>query len=120
MLYDGAIRFLERAQGFSKDDPAEFVRLINNNLLRAQDIIHELSHSLDLRQGGAIAENLRRLYDYLDHRLMESNLRKEPDGIHDVIKRVTILRDAWAAMLAGQTTEIGALAASSTIGFAIA
>ena len=39
MLYDGAIRFLERANvGFQHDDPLEFNATINNNVLRAQEI----------------------------------------------------------------------------------
>src|SRR5215468_7180075 len=42
MLFDGALRFLDRAlMGFSKDDPAEFNQTISNNIIRAQDIIGE-------------------------------------------------------------------------------
>ena len=103
MLYEGAIRFLERAlQGFGKDDPADCNQTINNNILRAQEIIRELDLSLNTREGGEIAANLRRLYEYFDQRLLESNLRKEPDGIRDVSGRLTVLRDAWATMLGRQ------------------
>lgn len=100
MLYDGAIRFLERALlGFGKEDPAEFVQTISNNVLRAQDIIQELNYSLDLERGGAFAANLRDLYFYMDRRLMQSNLDKTPEGIRDVVSRLSILRQAWADML---------------------
>ncbi len=103
MLYDGAIRFLERSLGgFVKEDPAEFNQTIGNNILRAQDIINELNTSLNLELGGEVASNLRRLYNYLDRRLMESNLKKEPEGIKEVISRLTVLRDAWATMLSQQ------------------
>jgi flagellar secretion chaperone FliS len=103
MLYDGAIRFLELARkGFEEEDPARFAETISNNVLRAQDIIRELDASLDLRQGGEFAANMRRLYDYVDRRLHESNLAKQPDGIQDAIRRLTILRDAWEAMLRNQ------------------
>lgn len=103
MLYEGAIRFLERALGgFEHDDPAEFNVTINNNVLRAQEIIRELNVSLNMEGGGPFADNLRRLYDYLDRRLMESNLKKEDGGIREVIERLAVLRDAWAAMLQGQ------------------
>jgi len=106
MLYDGAIRFLERSlSGFTMDDPIEFNQTINNNLLRAQDIISELSSTLDMTQGGELALTLRRLYDYMDDRLMESNLRKTPEGIDDTLRRLTILRDAWQEMLQRRTTE---------------
>jgi len=100
MLFDGAIRFLERARlGFAADDPLEFNQTIHNNVVRAQEIIAELNFSLNLEQGGELAATLRRLYDYMDGRLHESNQYKKEDGILDVIGRLTTLRDAWAEML---------------------
>ena len=40
MLFEGAIRFLDRALiGFTKEDPAEFHQTINNNIIRAQEIV---------------------------------------------------------------------------------
>jgi flagellar secretion chaperone FliS len=103
MLYEGAIRFLECAQtGFTLDDPGEFNTTVNNNILRAQEIIRELDLSLNVTEGGELAMQLRRLYDYFDRRLQESNLKKEPTGICEVIKRLSVLRDAWAAMLQQQ------------------
>jgi flagellar secretion chaperone FliS len=103
MLYDGAIRFLEHAlTGFSHTDPLEFNLTINNNILRAQDIIYELNYSLDLDRGGELAATLRRLYDYMDRQLMQSNIHKTPGGIHDTIRRLTTLRDAWSEMLRRQ------------------
>jgi len=102
MLYEGAIRFLERAlSGFAHDDPAEFNVTINNNVQRAQDIIRELDASLNMAVGGPFAENMRRLYDYLDRRLMESNLKKQDGGIREVIKHLAVLRDAWSGLLQG-------------------
>jgi flagellar protein FliS len=104
MLYDGAIRFLERALiGFTKDDPAEFNETINNNIIRAQDIVNELNNSLNVQAGGELAMHLRRIYQYVDHHLTQSNLRKEEKGIQDSLRRLTILREAWAEMLGGQT-----------------
>jgi flagellar protein FliS len=100
MLFEGAIRFLERArQGFADDDPLEFNQTINNNVLRAQDIVNELNLSLDMNQGGEFAATLRRLYNYMDRRLQEANQFKQEDGIMDVIRRLTILRNAWSEML---------------------
>jgi flagellar protein FliS len=114
MLYEGAIRFLERAQaGYHLEDPVEYHTTINNNIQRAQDIIRELDFSLNVDLGGELAQELHRLYDYFDRVLFEANLRKDPQGITEVIARVTVLRDAWAAMLAkqGDPTGIPALTA---------
>lgn len=112
MLYEGAIRFLEQAQaGFKLDDPVEFNTTINNNILRAQDIIRELDFSLNVELGGELAIQLRRLYDYFDRVLLEANLRKDSDGINEVIVRLSELREAWATMLRqqGQATDTATL-----------
>src|SRR5438105_7356831 len=106
MLYEGAIRFLERAQsGFCREDPAEVNATISNNIIRAQQIIQELDLCLNMKEGGALAAELRRLYDYFDRRLQESNVKKDSRGITEVISRLSTLRDAWAAMLENQTGQ---------------
>jgi flagellar protein FliS len=102
MLYDGAIRYLEGAlRGFALDDPADCNSTINDNIQRAQAILDELSAALNMGAGGEFAEKLRGLYNYMDRRLFESNLRKESEGIEDVIGRLSTLRDAWRDMLCG-------------------
>lgn len=120
MLYEGAIRFLEQAlAGFQHHDPLEFNLTINNNVIRAQQILAELNNSLDLHQGGDLAMTLRRLYDYMNRQLTLSNNQKSPEGIHDTIGRLSVLRDAWSEMLRRQTgapslpETPGALVASS-------
>ena len=116
MLYDGAIRFLERARlGFLEEDPLEYNRTVNNNVLRAQDIINELNRSLDMSKGGEFSANMRRLYTYLDRRLQESNERKDEEAIKEVINRVTVLRDAWAQMLESQKAVRTPVAASDSL-----
>lgn len=108
MLYEGAIRFLERAKtGFELDDPVESNTTVSNNILRAQEIIRELDFSLNLSAGGELALKLRGLYDYFDRRLQESNLRKETPGLDEVIQRLSVLRDAWAEMLQNQGGPVG-------------
>jgi len=100
MLFDGALRSLERALvGFSYSDPRDANMTIHNNLSRAQQIIRELNHALNMEQGGEFASTLRRLYDYFDRRIAESNFQKRREGIDEVIRHMTELRDAWAAML---------------------
>ncbi len=103
MLFDGALRFLEQAKlGFNESDPAIMNEAIHNNIQRAQAIINELNCSLNLQDGGELAQTLRRLYEYFDHRLFEANLHKEQTGINEVITRISTLRDAWAQMLLHQ------------------
>jgi len=100
MLFDGAIRSLERSlPGFTTSDPAESNMIIHNNLQRAQEIIRELNIALNMEQGGEFAANMRRLYNYLERRIWESNLKKNSTGVGEAIRHLTILRDAWATML---------------------
>ena len=118
MLYDGTIRFLEQARvGFTKDDPKEFNETINNSIQRAQAIINEMDQAVDREKGGEFAASMRRLYGYMDVRLQESNIRKSEEGVLDVIRRVTILREAWAEMMqtAGAATRESSAAAQTTL-----
>ena len=104
MLFEGAIRSLERAEmGFGLEDPAESNETIHNNIHRTQEILHELNMALDVTNGGKLAETLRGLYEYLDRRLVESNLRKSSEGVVEARRHLGVLREAWAQMLQGQT-----------------
>jgi len=119
MLYDGAIRFLEKSlAGFQHDDPLEFGTAVNNNLQRAQAIISEMNHSLNMEEGGEVSANFRRLYHYMETRLQEANIRKDKGPIEEILSRLVVLRDSWAEMLkqkngqenAGATLSLSAAA----------
>jgi len=100
MLFEGAIRFLDRAEtGFGIDDPAEANQTIHNNIHRAQEILHELNMALDIQSGGQLAQTLRGLYEYMDRRLLESNLKKKPEGLSETRRHLSKLSEAWAEML---------------------
>jgi len=104
MLFDGAIRCLERSlPGFTNTDPGEANTIVHNNLQRAQEIIRELNCALNMELGGEFSANMRRLYDYLERRIWESNLKKDSTGVGEAIRHLTILRDAWATMLTNQS-----------------
>jgi flagellar protein FliS len=104
MLFEGAIRSLERAEvGFEIGDPAEANQTIHNNIHRTQEILHELNMALDTTNGGKLAETLRALYEYIDRRLMESNVQKTAAGVIEARRHLGVLREAWAQMLQGRT-----------------
>ncbi len=109
MMYEGALKFLERARcGFDFDDPLESNLAIHNNIGRARAILHELDAALDVNGGGELAVTLRRLYEYFDWRLDESLRHKRIEGLDEVMRRLNTLRDAWEQML--QRNEDGAVA----------
>jgi flagellar protein FliS len=106
MLFDGALRFLDRALiGFDLDDPLESNLAINNNILKAQDIIRELNASLNMELGGEFSATMRRLYNYYDSQLSKSNLQKDPTGVQLVIRLLTEIRNAWSEMLSGRSSS---------------
>jgi flagellar protein FliS len=103
MLFDGALRSLDRALlGFNCAEVGERNAAIHNNLQRAIDIIRELNGSLDLEAGGQLADTLRNLYAFFERRLLESNLKKSRKGIDEVVPMLKQLRDAWFNMLNGE------------------
>jgi len=103
MLFDGALRSLDRALlGFNCTEIGERNATIHNNLQRAVDIIRELNSSLDVEAGGPLADTLRNLYGFFERRLLESNLKKSRAGIDEVIPMLKQLRDAWFKMLNGE------------------
>jgi flagellar protein FliS len=107
MLFDGALNSMERALGgFEQTEPGPRNQTIHNNLRRAVDIIRQLNSSLNLEAGGELAQTLRRLYQYFDSRLTESNLKKQREGIDEVIGHLTGIRNSWATMLERQGQEL--------------
>ncbi|MNO78365.1 Flagellar protein FliS [compost metagenome] len=102
MLYQGAIQFATKAQGAIRDhDIAETNRYVQ----KTQDIVYELMSSLDMKQGGEIARNLRNLYMYMVNRLIEGNIRKSEESIVEVIQMLEELKSAWEEIGKGGTLE---------------
>src|SRR5580658_1193583 len=106
MLYDGTLKFLDKAMtGFDHKDPLLFNQTINNNIVRAQAIIHEMNASLNMKAGGEVASNFRRLYNYFYRRLTEANRTKQKAPIEEIITLLRQMRDSWAEMLRRGTDD---------------
>jgi flagellar protein FliS len=100
MLFDGAVQRAEKARralenGTAKDAHAP--------LIRAQEIIAELRSSLNM-DVGEIAANLDRIYEYIQHLLVQANVRKDPAPLAEAIEHMQSMRDTWeqAFALAGE------------------
>ncbi len=96
MLFDGAIRYLNTSKDkASRSLFKEAFRYKAN----AQDVIYELSASLNMEQG-SLAQNLYRLYDYMMDKLIGVDMNnKYLAEIDEVINMLTDLRVAWKEML---------------------
>lgn len=92
MLYEGAIRFLRIAL---ENMSHRTFDVVNTNVIKAQEIITELMLSLNMDQGGEIAQNLLNLYAYMKKRLLEGNISKDPAVLEEVIGLLNQLKGAW-------------------------
>jgi flagellar protein FliS len=92
MLYDRLVKDLYAAHAAigAADIPAA-----HNALLHAQEIVAELTGSLDVERWEE-ARSLASLYEYLSHTLVRANLAKSRSYVTDCLEVVEPLRDAFA------------------------
>ena len=104
MLYDGALQATAAAADAltRKDIPARRAALS-----KALAIVGELQNTLDLKQGGAVAQELDRLYDWMTTELVQAAVRQDPAPIDAVRRVLGTLRDGWQ-QIAGKAPESAA------------
>ncbi len=97
MLFDGALRFVRQAgEALDRRDYCA----ANNYLGRAQQILAELMGALDFKQG-KLPENLFKIYEYMQHRLVEANIQKDREPLEEVKEMLVELRESWARAARG-------------------
>jgi flagellar secretion chaperone FliS len=95
MLMDGALERLAGARGcLERGDIPQKAQLIH----RTVGIIAELRASLDLQQGGALANNLDDLYDYMERQLVRANIENKSSYLDEVASLLSDIRSAWVAV----------------------
>ena len=110
MLYEEAVRQLDRSLEFlsqNKDGkriPGN-IEKISKSILKSQEIITELTVSLDFEQGGEIAKSLFSLYTWFNKELLESNISHDIRRITQVRNQLNELRSAWAEVAARNNSE---------------
>jgi flagellar protein FliS len=104
MLYDEAIKQIDTAL-HQMNGKSKKLDLVHNSIVKAQDVVTELTVSLDFEQGGEIAKNLFNLYMFFNRQLMEANVRKDSSLIREVRRLMAELRDAWIKISNTQVEE---------------
>lgn len=91
---------LRRMNSFTQnlDSDEEGLRIRNESFGRAIGILHALQSSLDFQQGGEVAENLFRLYEFARQQLLSSFQSSTPERTNLAIDSITEIRDAWKSM----------------------
>jgi len=104
MLYDEAVRQIDHASQLIDSSSRKYDE-ISNSILKAQDIITELTVSLDFEQGGEIAPALYGLYRFFNNQLMEGNVQKDSKPIKEVRRMLVELRGAWSQIVERTSVE---------------
>jgi len=95
MCYEEAIRRLRQAEvEYDRGDYATKAQ----HLGKAQNLIWELLACLDHEKGEALATNLASLYRYMLKRLIEGDVRREPQAFDEVADLLEELLEAWKAI----------------------
>lgn len=92
MLYNAAINFLNKAK---VDIETNNDQSFHHNMDCCKNIIAEFMNTLDVEAGGDWAQVLYGLYKYLRKLCITSDVSKDINGIDEVLKHLTRLRDTW-------------------------
>ena len=110
MLYEEAVKNLDRALELldlntkGKKNPGN-IEKISKSILKVQEIITELTVSLDFEQGGEIAKNLFSLYTWFNKELLEANIAQDIHKIAGVRNQINDLKSAWMEVVAKNGSE---------------
>ena len=90
MLYEGLIKF---AMLSKRSIEQGLIEQKNMNIQKAQAIILELQ--LTLNQSIALSKDLNNLYDYMQGRLIDANVKNDVVAIDEVIGFAEEFRETW-------------------------
>ncbi|KMY51829.1 MULTISPECIES: flagellar export chaperone FliS [Peribacillus] len=90
MLYNGCLKFMMLGKKAIEEGNIEEK---NKNLLKAQNIIHELMVTLNMDV--AVSKDMMTLYDFMNRRLVEGNMKNDLVAIEEVEGLVKEFRDTW-------------------------
>ena len=109
MLYDGAIRFAEQAKAALV---AEDYEKSYQAIARVQKIITELSCGLKHDVFPELCEKLGALYSYVYRRLIDANVKHDPDALEEAIGLLRYQRETWSLLLDQLGKQKAAVAAT--------
>lgn len=94
MLYNGSLKFIHIAK---KAIEEKNIELKNTNIQKTQAIVNELMVTLntDLE----VSQNLMSLYDYINRRLTEANIKNDLVILEEVEGLITDFRDTWKQVI---------------------
>ena len=70
----------------------------NNHFTRSLTMLYGLQSCLNFDEGGEVAENLFRLYEYARVQLLNTSQTGQTDGTQVAISAISEIREAWSIM----------------------
>ena len=103
LLFDGGINFIKVAR-----KRIELGDIAGKGLYigKASSVVGELLSSLNMEEGGEIAKNLSRLYDFVMDRLINANMKNDEKALDEAEKVLDVLRSAWKDLGKNNTVVI--------------
>ncbi|MCC5802144.1 flagellar export chaperone FliS [Rossellomorea vietnamensis] len=94
MLYNGSLKFIHIAK---KAIEEKNIELKNSNIQKTQAIVNELM--VTLNTDIEVSQNLMSLYDYINRRLTEANIKNDVSILEEVEGLITDFRDTWKEVI---------------------
>lgn len=92
MLMSGAVdRMVQAKSAMERGETASKGLLLG----KATTILSGLQSSLDRQQAPELVDNLERLYDYMQRRLLEANVSNDPALVDEVTDLMRTVKSAW-------------------------
>jgi flagellar protein FliS len=105
MLYQAAIKNCKKGiEAIEQKNLAKKGEYIG----KMQDIIVELSNSLDFEVGGDVAKELASLYDYILYSSTQANIKIEKSHLEGCLKVLNTLYDGWTEAIKNLKTGTSA------------
>ena len=97
ILLDELVRAMRSYANLIDKDKSNGARK-NNHLTRSLTILYGLQSCLNFDEGGEVAENLFRLYEYARVQLLDTSQTGQTGGTQVAISALAEIRDAWSIM----------------------
>ena len=94
MLYDGAIKFCNIAIVAVENKDIQKAHV---NIVKTERIIDHFRATLDMKY--PVAKDFDRVYEYLQRRLLEANIKKEKEILEEVCGHIRSMRDTWKELM---------------------
>ncbi len=94
MLYDGAIKFCNMAIAAIGEHDIEKAHM---NIMKIERIIEEFQSTLNFKY--PVAKDFNNVYQYLQDRLKEANIKKDSEILEEVLKHLRTMRDTWKEVM---------------------